>query len=83
MEQCFSLTANQPQPAYKPKKQSAERAYMLYLISLVFLKESGGRPCIEVRKIEGFASMADTPQQATGQPRALERAIPQRNEKTR
>jgi hypothetical protein len=25
MEQCFSLTANQSQPAYKPKKQPAEQ----------------------------------------------------------
>jgi hypothetical protein len=29
MEQCFSLTANQPQPAYKPKKQPAEQGHYL------------------------------------------------------
>jgi hypothetical protein len=42
---------------------------------------AGYLPCIEVRKntAEGFASMADTPQQATGQPQALERDNPERN----
>jgi hypothetical protein len=29
-EQCFSLTENQPQPAYKPKKQPAEQGYCWY-----------------------------------------------------
>jgi len=40
---------------------------------------AGALPCIEVRKLEGFASVAPTPQKATGQPQALERANPQRN----
>jgi len=40
---------------------------------------AGALPCIELRKIEGFVSMAETPQQATGQAQALERANPQRN----
>jgi hypothetical protein len=30
VEQCFSLTANQPQPAYKPKKQPAEQDHVAY-----------------------------------------------------
>jgi hypothetical protein len=35
---------------------------------------AGYLPCIEVREktAEGFASMADMPQQATGQPQVLE-----------
>jgi len=42
---------------------------------------AGALPCIELRKIEGFVSMAETPQQAkaTGQAQVLERANPQRN----
>jgi hypothetical protein len=29
VEQYFSLTANQPQPAYKPKKQPAEQGFCI------------------------------------------------------
>jgi hypothetical protein len=29
VEQCFSLTANQPQPAYKPKNSLPNRAFIL------------------------------------------------------
>jgi hypothetical protein len=42
-------------------------------------KVAGALPCIEVRETEDFASMAITPQHATRQPHALERANPQRN----
>jgi hypothetical protein len=31
VEQYFSLTANQPQPAYKPKKQPAEQGHYIVL----------------------------------------------------
>jgi hypothetical protein len=31
VEQYFSLTANQPQPAYKPKKQPAEQGHSIFV----------------------------------------------------
>jgi hypothetical protein len=34
VEQCFSLTANQPQPAYKPKKQPAEQGQSICYLFL-------------------------------------------------
>jgi len=46
------------------------------------LKESGRSSALHLSKgkrAEGSASMAHTPQQATVQPQALERANPQRN----
>jgi hypothetical protein len=38
VEQCFSLTVNQPQLAYKPKKQPAEQGQCLFQLVLKFLK---------------------------------------------
>jgi hypothetical protein len=34
VEQCFSLTAKQPQPVYKPKKQPAEQGRWTKFISV-------------------------------------------------
>jgi hypothetical protein len=44
---------------------------------IIFLKKvAGALPCIEIMETEDFASIAITPQQATGQPHALERGNP-------
>jgi hypothetical protein len=40
VEQCFSLTANQPQPAYKPKKQPAEQGLSGLLKPATFFVEN-------------------------------------------
>jgi hypothetical protein len=56
VEQCFSLTTKQPQPAYKPQKQPAEQGN-LFLVNrhnTIPAKHGNGFVFVNRRRVQDF-----------------------------